>query len=164
MEKPDLSGTFSNGAVWEFFVTNVVPVDHPTTAVVAYIVINNRIVLTKNHRGWDLPGGHVEKSETIEEALIREVYEEAGVVTKNFVLFGKTFVKNTHGKIREETGEPYPKLGYVLFYEIEPEEYTDTCTAPECEEHRLCDFDGEEVNSSGAKVMIDFYLNKKALL
>lgn len=35
---------------------------------------------------WDMPGGHVEKGESFEEALLREIDEEIGVVPLRFAL------------------------------------------------------------------------------
>lgn len=46
------------------------------------VVINNQnqILLKKDpKRGWELPGGLVEKKETFEEAVVREVKEETGL-------------------------------------------------------------------------------------
>lgn len=41
---------------------------------------NDEILLIKSPwRGWEYPGGMVEPSETFQEALIREIKEEAGV-------------------------------------------------------------------------------------
>ena len=39
-----------------------------------WIMVKNRV------RGWELPGGHVNQDEAPEEAALRELYEETGVL------------------------------------------------------------------------------------
>lgn len=53
---------------------------HRVTAGAAVINEHNEILVIKNpQRGWELPGGHLEKEESLPEAVIREVKEETGV-------------------------------------------------------------------------------------
>ncbi len=46
---------------------------------VGEILLLKRSKKSKNPGKWDLPGGHLEKEETIEEALLREIEEETGL-------------------------------------------------------------------------------------
>lgn len=55
------------------------------------IIQNNSIALVRKAKGGykgklDLPGGGIEHTETPEEALKREIYEEAGLVVKDYEL------------------------------------------------------------------------------
>jgi len=43
-------------------------------------ILRDGVVLVKHKKlGWTLPGGHVEKNETLLAALMREIDEEAGI-------------------------------------------------------------------------------------
>ena len=59
---------------------------HPTgsfTIGVGGVVFENNeallVKLTYGHKGWVLPGGYVKSTETIGQAIKREVYEETGL-------------------------------------------------------------------------------------
>ncbi len=58
------------------------------TAVCAFVFDKDgNILAVKNSRGWDIPGGKVEKGESSDGAVIREVFEEASVVVDKVQLF-----------------------------------------------------------------------------
>ena len=76
----------------EFFITyvnenTVFPKKESLSAVFLIALDGSKILAIKNERGWDIPGGHIERGETHEEALIREVQEEAGASFSNAKLF-----------------------------------------------------------------------------
>jgi len=80
----------------------------------AFPILNNQILFTKNQRGIDIIGGHVEKNETYIDTLMRESLEEAYIKPISFELIGAIKVDN-----RENNNPKYPKIGYQLFYVID---------------------------------------------
>ena len=61
------------------------------------ILIGKKIKCTKNPKHpiseeWHLPGGHIKKGETDEEALIREIQEETGIKIKVLHYIDKTII------------------------------------------------------------------------
>lgn len=76
----------------------------PILLVVACALIDtdNRILLAQRPEGkslaglWEFPGGKVEKGETPEETLIRELEEELGIITKVQCLAPLTFASHTY--------------------------------------------------------------------
>ncbi|MEL0231628.1 MAG: NUDIX hydrolase [Hyphomicrobiales bacterium] len=56
--------------------------DRPISAVAGVIVHNQNVLLVKKNAAdniWSFPGGAVELGETLQNALIREVYEETSI-------------------------------------------------------------------------------------
>lgn len=93
----------------------------------AIITDNQRRVLLLKHRfrpgtGWGIPGGYIEKGEQPDEALRRELREEAGLEVENIELFlVRSFKKPRQVEIVylcRAAGNPHQ-----LNYEIEKAEW-----------------------------------------
>ena len=70
----------------------------PVVVVAAIIRDGNRVLLTRRrqdaHLGglWEFPGGKVEEGESLEEALVREIFEELGMTIRP----GKLYFEKEH--------------------------------------------------------------------
>jgi len=53
-------------------------------SVKAVIHRNGCVLLLRNERGWDLPGGHMKEGEDVTQSLQREVYEETALTISQF--------------------------------------------------------------------------------
>jgi len=87
------------------------------TAVYCLAILpeTQQIVLTRNHRGWEMLGGHIEPGETIEEALLRECLEEGGFTPEKYQLFGyRKITAKTPVPHNQNEGSFYPfPHGYI---------------------------------------------------
>jgi ADP-ribose pyrophosphatase YjhB (NUDIX family) len=69
---------------------------------------NKKITLVRHHKGWLLPGGYPEENETLEEALIREIAEEACAKVIDYEYLGS---------IKSEELTPVAKGNLPVFYQ-----------------------------------------------
>ncbi|HEY5885722.1 MAG TPA: NUDIX hydrolase [Pyrinomonadaceae bacterium] len=121
------------GAVWRRFPRKlkrgVMTFSHPRFSVTAGAIISDkggRVLLLK-HRfrpgsGWGIPGGYIDKGEQAEDALRRELREEAGLELEDVKVFtARTFKRPQQVEIIflcRAVGEPAR-----LNYEIEKAEW-----------------------------------------
>jgi 8-oxo-dGTP diphosphatase len=71
-------------------------------------------------RGFNFPGGHVEKGEKPEDAFHREAYEE-GYVRGRIQYLGAIEVSHDENPLFDPKGK-YPMIGYQAFYRMDVEE------------------------------------------
>jgi ADP-ribose pyrophosphatase YjhB (NUDIX family) len=75
------AGLRADGTEWTIeptYCTEIDPMKTPVTAVIGISLSNGNILAVENLRGWDVPGGHIEDGESLEDALQRELMEECG--------------------------------------------------------------------------------------
>ncbi|MEX3623183.1 NUDIX domain-containing protein [Viridibacillus arvi] len=91
------------------------------TSVHAICIQNNKVLLSKiKDRGFNYPGGHIESGESAEEAMHREVYEEA-YVKGNITYLGAIEVNHEENR-QFVPGGKYPMIGYQSFYRMDVKE------------------------------------------
>lgn len=97
----------------EFIPTNLTPKNICFTAIKMFIFRNEKILLTKVPRGWDIPTGHIEKDETLIETARRETKEETGakLIKTQFIGYLKLL------KLKEnEENKRYPKISAIAIF------------------------------------------------
>jgi 8-oxo-dGTP pyrophosphatase MutT (NUDIX family) len=171
-QQPLLSGQWDDNQSWQLFQNDTLPEATLCTAVYCLAILPDikQVVLTRNHRGWEMLGGHIEPGETIEQALIRECLEEGGFAPENYQLFGyrKITAKQPvpHNQ-KEGSFYPFPH-GYIPHFIATSSLPLQKPSGVEIIESRAFLFD--EVKSLGMeqwpilKVILDFYeaLNRSA--
>lgn len=77
-QKPRAQGTWLDGTKWQYYPLSEQHTSQKCEAVFGIHIHEDQILLTQNQRGWDIPGGRIEKGESTEQALKRELLEECG--------------------------------------------------------------------------------------
>ncbi|WP_026582085.1 NUDIX hydrolase [Bacillus sp. J33] len=88
------------------------------TSVHGLCFLEGKLLIVKlKHRGWDLPGGHMEPDEFPEACFKREAMEE-GYAEGECELLGYVIVGHSENLEWSESS-PYPKLGFQVFYRMD---------------------------------------------
>jgi|GEM_PF-571352 len=117
--RASLAGQWCADVRWEFYLSNQLPEALPCTAVFCLALTSDeplRVVLTRNHRGWELLGGHLEPGESLEQALHREALEEGGFCVSSAQLFGYRAVTNLRPVANDHHGGSYPPLACIPYF------------------------------------------------
>jgi 8-oxo-dGTP diphosphatase len=85
----------------------------PTTAAVIVALEHGDILLIKNTRGWDIPGGHIEPNETPVQTISRELMEEAAATVTSKKQIGYLKVTQRKGN---KLNKSYPREGAIIVY------------------------------------------------
>jgi ADP-ribose pyrophosphatase YjhB (NUDIX family) len=109
-------------------LSSTLPPIKEITTVFSLVTYEKKILLANLYRGWDLPGGHVEEGESLEETLVREVYEETKIRVEKPTLIGYQQMEVLAEKPNEYR-YPYP-ISYQVHYHAEVK--------------KICDFTGDQ--------------------
>lgn len=85
-------------------------------SVYGILIENNKILLSKQWDGYDMPGGGVDLHETLEEALQREFFEETGLKVEigRPVHCGTSFFNPSHSAKHKHEYWNCPLIYYVV--------------------------------------------------
>ena len=167
--QPLLTGTWDDNQSWELFQSDELPDASLCTAVycLAILPATKQIVLTRNHRGWEMLGGHIEPGETIEQALLRECLEEGGFIPESYRLFGFRKISAKHpfpNNLIEDSFYPFP-YGYIPHFIATSTLPLQKPSGIEILESRAFSMDELDVLEEGTggilKIMLEFYISSR---
>lgn len=97
--------------------TDKKPEIEKVTSVHGFCFDGERVLLVHvAGRGFNIPGGHIEKGEMPEQAFHREALEE-GYVKGDITYLGMIEVSSEDNPLYDPNGK-YPLIGYQLFYRM----------------------------------------------
>jgi 8-oxo-dGTP pyrophosphatase MutT (NUDIX family) len=113
-----LDGRWDDNISWEFYLSSELPESAMCTSISCLAVMKetNQIVLTRNRRGWEMLGGHIEPGESLKDTLIRESMEEGGFYPSRSRMYGYRRISAKEPVPNEHHGGVYPPVTYIAHY------------------------------------------------
>lgn len=158
-------GTWDENVSWEFLIDKDEPDKELCTGVCCIVTFQNKFILIKNKRGWEFPGGKVEKSESLPDAVIRETREEVGAIIENPKVFGykKLTAKNPVNRINSEEFYPFPH-SFIVFFHAEASVVLPINLHDECQEIAFVNYENaQKLLSAGRQYenVLEYLLKNK---
>ncbi|MDP2670674.1 MAG: NUDIX domain-containing protein [bacterium] len=115
--QPLCTGQRKTGETRAFYPRDTLPPDELCLCVSGIIFLGDSVLLTQNQRGWEIPGGHREPGEDIEETFVREMQEEIGTDPSS-ITYRRRGVREVSlpRPIPNRTGGFYPPTYYLVQY------------------------------------------------
>ncbi|MCM3393388.1 MULTISPECIES: NUDIX hydrolase [Cytobacillus] len=108
------------------------------TSAHGFCFLEGKVLLVNlQNRGWDIPGGHIEKGESPKQCFKREAMEE-GYAEGQCAQLGYIIVDHSEN-LQWTESSVYPKIGYQVFYHMEIERMYDFEARYESSERKLVD-------------------------
>jgi 8-oxo-dGTP pyrophosphatase MutT (NUDIX family) len=148
-----IQGTWSDGTVWKYFSG----ADFSSLSPMAAFGVcqkNNAVLLTKNQRGWDIPGGTKEASETIIETMKREMLEETGLVVSEYRPIGYIMISLPDHEQKEHC---------IAGYAVDSNQPLRPVAGLESSDAKFCDAKGPEFQSSPKRLLIEYIIKQISL-
>lgn len=137
----------------EIVLTNeLAPLELTRTAFLLPVCSDGAFILANNQRrGWEIPGGHIEPGESMEEAAVREVFEEVGAsITKARPIGYLRMI--SEGDAPEHWRYPHP-VSYQQFFTGDVREMIPFTTNDECREPvRVTDLSDKRITRATIRV------------
>jgi 8-oxo-dGTP pyrophosphatase MutT (NUDIX family) len=115
------SGVWGNDVNWELYLSENLPDEGLCSSVGCVAIVDltkDQVALTKNQRGIEMPGGHIDPGETLEDALKRETDEEVGFEISTYTPFAYrkvTAFNNPDTRTGRQLNYSYP-VSYIPYY------------------------------------------------
>jgi 8-oxo-dGTP pyrophosphatase MutT (NUDIX family) len=135
-------GSWNENISWRFILSGELPDVNLCTAVCCIATYQQKIILVRNKRGWELPAGKMETAETVELAVAREVKEETCAVISNPHFIGyKELTALKPVPHAENTDDYYPfPISYVVYYYADVLKFSDHSPAKDILEVKLANY------------------------
>lgn len=111
--------------------TRLFPPCHIDESILTYVVMGAQykgewIFVRHVHREtWEMPAGHIEQGESADQAAVRELYEEAGVIRSNIAhICDYSVIVNGNTEYGRLYGVTVEELDLRLEHEIEEIQFT----------------------------------------
>ncbi len=137
-------GQWSENISWQFIASPEIPDRNVCTGICCVTTFRNKLVLVRNRRGWEFPGGNIEleMEESIEDAVIRESAEEACAIITNPTFFGFKRLASLQPVPRPNNSDlfyPFP-ISYIAFFYADVIQFLNNSPQKDIDEVKIVDY------------------------